>query len=449
MAVISAIFLVSFDKNNPVVLVSTPAKDTLQGAPIGVFSLRTIMSSNTDSATLNVCTRCISSKHFSEWIEANGEQGKCDFNASHGGSSKVIDIETLAVEIDRFFRENYQLGEEYPYWEGESDNPTYVQYGSPYDEILSNELESDREIVDAISKNLPDASPYDVMQGDSRFYDEALNYESKADAQKRLEWDERWYENRFDFRWYDFCWTVQYERRFFETKKLLDDLFGKPSEYDRGTVKPVNFLKSGTKVYRARLLDNILTRDLLDSNPAGELGAPPKEKTPPGRMNVEFIPAFYAAFCEETAVAEIRPGIGDQVAVGEFAVRKDLRVFDFTAFSRAQAQDLNEANKHTRYAFITQMQDEISKPISPFAKQREYIPTQIIAEYLREYFECDAVIYKSAMHEDDRADNRNIVFLNRGNPFVGDRPNCVLSYLRNEVMEIRNVVYTFGEWLPF
>jgi hypothetical protein len=55
------------------------------------------------------------------------------------------------------------------------------------------------------------------------------------------------------------------------------------------------------------------------------------------------------------------------------------------------------------------MQDEISKPISPFAMQREYIPTQIVAEYLREYFTCDAVIYKSSLHRDDKMDNRNIV----------------------------------------
>jgi hypothetical protein len=50
-------------------------------------------------------------------------------------------------------------------------------------------------------------------------------------------------------------------------------------------------------------------------------------------MNVEYIPVFYGAFSEETAVAEIRPGIGEEVAVGEFELRRELRVFDFTAFS--------------------------------------------------------------------------------------------------------------------
>lgn len=90
------------------------------------------------------------------------------------------------------------------------------------------------------------------------------------------------------------------------------------------------------------------------------------------------------------------------------------------------------------------MQDEISKPISPFAMQREYIATQIVAEYLREYFACDAVIYKSSMHRDDHMDNRNIVILNKGVDFVGTENEHVLSYSRHETDDILDVVYTLG-----
>ncbi len=100
-------------------------------------------------------------------------------------------------------------------------------------------------------------------------------------------------------------------------------------------------------------------------------------------MNVEYIPAFYAAFSEETAVAEIRPGIGEHVAVGEFVVQRELRVFDFTVFARAPREQWKEVYGHTRYDFIHQMEGEISKPVLPFDRQREYIPTQIAAEYVR------------------------------------------------------------------
>jgi hypothetical protein len=39
---------------------------------------------------------------------------------------------------------------------------------------------------------------------------------------------------------------------------------------------------------------------------------------------------FYATFARSTAVAELRPGIGDSIAIGRFTTRVPLKVFDFT-----------------------------------------------------------------------------------------------------------------------
>src|SRR6266403_5675311 len=83
-------------------------------------------------------------------------------------------------------------------------------------------------------------------------------------------------------------------------------------------------------------------------------------------------------------IAELRPGIGDMIAVGEFVTRVPLRVFDFTVFDR-RAEDRHRFFDHSRYDFITQMQAEISKPVRPHERQRKYIATQIVAEYLRSY----------------------------------------------------------------
>jgi hypothetical protein len=95
------------------------------------------------------------------------------------------------------------------------------------------------------------------------------------------------------------------------------------------------------------------------------------------------------------------------------------------------------------------MENEISKPISPFAKQREYIATQIVAEYLRHYFSCDAVIYKSSMHRDDKMDNRNIVILNRGMEFVGTGDESIVSYSHHRISDIVDVVYKIAPSIPF
>jgi hypothetical protein len=379
-------------------------------------------------------------RNFAKWIEENGSKGKCDFDKSHGRSNAVVTVEAFAEEVDRHFRDNYTRGEEYMDARAES----YDTYGEPYQDILGNELECDEQVFNAVIASLPDCSDRDIAQGDEPFYDECANYESIADAKKRsrLDEEEYWYENRFSFQWDDFCETVKFERRFFKTKELLDELFGKPEEYHEGAIKPIYDLKAGQKLFRARILDDDFTDDRLRKSPESELSAPPKTKARAGRMNVEYIPAFYGAFSQETAIAEIRPSIGNKIATGDFVLQKDIRVFDFTAFSKLDGDRWREAVAHTRYDFIKQMESEISKPILPFEKQREYIATQIAAEYLREYFGCDAVIYRSSMHKSNETDNRNIVIFYKGTEFVGQGTGSILSLSRHHVTEIADIVYT-------
>lgn len=405
------------------------------------------MTASIDSDEHHLCTECVGNHQFAKWIRDNGRTGECDFDESHGSSNPVVTVVVFAEEVDRYFRETYQRGEEYAYATAESDNPSYATYGEPYRNILEGELECEEAVLDAIIENLPDCSAYDLAQGDDPFYDDGATYESFAVAERRSRAaeEEYWYENRFALQWDDFCKVVQFRNRFFKSKELLDSLFGKPEEYQEGTIRPIYQLKAGRKLIRARVLDDSFTQERLSQNPKGELGAPPKEKARPGRMNVEYIPSFYAAFSEEAAIAEVRPSIEDQVAVGEFALQTNITVFDFTAFSRIEGENWREAVSHTRYDFIEQMEREISKPIFPFEKQREYIPTQIVAEYLHEYFGCNAVIYRSSMHRNIGSDNRNIVIFNNGTDFVGDGASHMLMLSQFRIVTIGDVVYKIEE----
>jgi hypothetical protein len=324
---------------------------------------------------------------------------------------------------------------------------SYNQRGSSLLDILSNDLLSDDDdVVQAIIENSPDVSDRDIAQGAEPFYADTAYYESIVNVAKRerADQEEYWYQNRFTYQWEDFCEKVQYERRFFKTKEPLDKLFGKPSEYEGGKRNPVYLLKAKQKVFRARILDGSFTEDVLRRNRARELGAPAKERTRAGRMNVEYIPAFYGAFSEQTAVAEMRPGIGVEIAIGEFALRRDLKVFDFTVFSRASDEVWLESYAHTRYDFITQMEEEISRRVLPYEKQRQYISTQIVAEYLKEYFGCDAVIYRSSVVTGHSVEKRNIVFLPRAESFI-DGHTAILKYERFAITEVRDVTYELME----
>lgn len=397
-----------------------------------------------------LCSKCIDTKLFKKWIQENRIQGKCDFDVSHMRSRTVFPINEFAIEVDKYFRETYQEGENIPsYCPEDEDRPHYEQLGDPYLKILEMSLGCDEEIALAIAEHLPDVSQRDIQQGAEPFYNSDINYEPIETAQKRRqeEQNDHWYEYRFTYQWQDFCKIVQYQTRFFNIKKPLDKLFGKPEEYEKGNIKPVYTLKVGQKIYRARQLTNNFTADRLEKKPHLELGAPPKEKTSAGRMNVEFIPVFYAAFSEDTALAEIRPNINDEVAIGEFTLQKEIKVFDFTVFDLKIGDEWNKAYEHTRYDFISQMQAEISKPIAPYEKQLEYIPTQIVAEYLKEVFGCEAIVYKSSTHKSDNKDNRNIVILNKPDVgFVGDASTCILSYSSHKVKTVSDVTYNVVEY---
>jgi hypothetical protein len=247
------------------------------------------------SEEMLLCSDCITASPFTDWIRQNGHRGQCDFG--HGARACTVTVEVFAIYFDEFFRDHYQRGEEEPYFIEESDNPSYRQRGSSLFEILSDELMAEGDVVQAIIENLPDASHREIQKGAERFYDDTASYESIADveASERADQEDYWYKNRFAYQWEEFCQKVQYERRFFRTKELLDKLFGKPSEYEGGKINPVHTYKAGQKIFRARILDGSFTDAVLELNPAKELGAPPKDRALAGRMNVEYIPAFYGA----------------------------------------------------------------------------------------------------------------------------------------------------------
>jgi hypothetical protein len=389
-----------------------------------------------------LCNECIGDGPLKDWLEVNGTGGVCDFNPGHD-SFQCVTVDEFAEEADRWFRDNYQPGADTMDIDPDPDRDgvIYGTEGEPYEDIFAAELDASEEVLQAVIEALPDASHREITKGAERFYTDATNFESieSARAREKADQDDYWFENRHALEWEDFCEKVQFSARFFGIKERLDELFGIPAEYGEGPVRPLYDLPIGQRIFRARLLNDDLTEEAINGDPATRLGAPPVNRTQSGRMNVDLIPAFYGAFSRETAIAELRPGIGDIIAVGQFATRKPLRVFDFTIFDR-RADDRTRFVSHSRYDFINQMQTEISKPIRPHERQREYISTQIVAEYLRTYFECDAVIYRSSMQHSEGGENRNIVVLHR-EAFVGTEDPNVLAYVSWSLKEVRDVQY--------
>jgi hypothetical protein len=71
-----------------------------------------------------------------------------------------------------------------------------------------------------------------------------------------------------------------------------------------------------------------------------------------------------------------------------------------------------------------------------------------VAEYLKSYFECDAVIYKSSMQRDNAEDNRNLVILHR-DKFVGTEDPSVVSYVDWSLQDVVDVRYSTVDGMLF
>lgn len=388
-----------------------------------------------------ICPLCLSGSLFADWLSGNGRAGTCDFANVHGKSDTVVTVAELAIEVDRWFRSTYTPGETYP----ESE-----QNGEQYKELIRYVLSDNEALVDDVCENLPDADGYDIRDGAEAFYDEFTNYESIKDVEsrEREEEFERWYEERYTFQWDQFCEHVKFASRFFSAKTLLDDLFGDPSEYRVGAIRPLYNLPAGYKIYRARQIGESLTYQQLQANSEKELGPPPRHRASAGRMNVEYIPAFYAAFNTETAIAELRPGIDDHIAVGVFELQEDTSVFDFTAFDKPYDDSKKGVMLHTRYDFLSQMQHAISRPVSNSVRQRDYIPTQIVAEYLRTFFGCAGIIYASAVTKEGGQGNKNIVIFSKEVDAAWTGSGAILQFRSFKDYYVEDVIYKARE-TPF
>lgn len=156
-------------------------------------------------------------------------------------------------------------------------------------------------------------------------------------------------------------------------------------------------IRKGEVFYRGRL--NYDSEKLLKRK--RDLGMPPSEKTPAGRVNPHGIPCLYLTKLEETVAYELRATYGDKVSIGKFIVQNDLRVIDFdNKFILTESVDSgNIEEKVKAFLFKKQVGIDLSRPMRRYDnKEIEYIPTQFVCEYIKT-MGADGIMFNSAVHQ--------------------------------------------------
>ena len=398
-----------------------------------------------NSEQIFICSECIGNDLIASFIkEQSGISDICSIEPSHSDNGCAIPYDELIEVINEQFRHYYSHGEEKICLLDDSDRMDREQMGENLINCLEELLICDYGLAKLFAEELQSAEYIDVSSGELPFYNDFYNYELKKDVIGRdsAEAAEYWYENRIHFKWNKFSKDVKYKNRFFNIKSQLDELFEYADSYHEGDRKPIYNIKTGTFIYRARKLDDGSCYEEIKDNPTDNLGPPPYQEAVSGRMNPQHIPVFYGAFSSNVAICELQPFIRERIALGKFSVTKEIKVFDFTVYDKIFD---DKYSKHpffqdTRYDVFSYMQHEISKPICAKDRSLEYLPTQIISEYIKEHFKVDAIIYFSSLvPEDSKFDRRNIAIFNQDKLEIESKDISL--------KEIRRIDYTIEDEL--
>lgn len=194
--------------------------------------------------------------------------------------------------------------------------------------------------------------------------------------------------------WDGFVDVIKHQRRYFflaGDRSIVDD--------DRDRVLPLALLRTlGEVVEEEGLIRSF--QDLriyrgrahrADQQPtsAAELGAPPSNRAlAANRMSPAGIAMFYGALDAETAIAETRgaePNPESAITVGCFRPLRPLRLLDLSHLPTVpSAFDRERASRRVELAFLQHFARDLRLPVQRDGSEHvEYVPTQVVCEYLR------------------------------------------------------------------
>lgn len=322
-----------------------------------------------------------------QWLRDRGHAGTCSFC---GKRRIACPLSQVARRIDAVIREYYRPAEDTAHVVEESDNPQYWADGSSADEIIQEIAGVEPEVADALEEYLSGSESRDVRDGNDAYY-----------GDRPLEFVAPYY-NEFIQVWEQFESRLKHDVRFFddEGKRSLDELFGDlPSIAGGKAIVTLEPAGESSSFYRARIAHHDSDAERFIHDPAREIGPPPAYLARAGRMNPVGIPAFYGAFSEEVAVAEVRPPVGARVAVGRFSLLRAVRLLDVSFLPFAYHEESLFSDEFDRLrqkvGFLEKFHRRISRPVLPSDEDLEYLPTQAVAAYLASVMGLDGAIYSS------------------------------------------------------
>ena len=352
-----------------------------------------------------VCCNCVGEDYLCDLIEERGVNYQCSYCNDTGAT---IFLEELADHVESAFEEHYSRTATEPdpleqMMIKECDS-NWEPAGEPTLDAISNAIEVDEAVAQDVQKILEEKH-HDfegAIIGEEGEFDSEVHYE------KIMPGDGRW-----QAKWNSFERTIKAEARFFNRvgAEQLSELFdnidgmrtnqGKPLIIDAGPNTDLHHL------YRARVFQDDEQLKAAMKRPDKELSSPPSRFASSGRMNADGISVFYGATSINTALTEVRPPVGSQVATARFEIIRQIRLLDLTLLQEVHETgsifDTDYADRLGRMMFLQKLTDRICRAVMPNDEKTEYLPTQAIADYLATAGKVplDGILFPSAQNTRD------------------------------------------------
>jgi hypothetical protein len=362
-----------------------------------------------------LCYQCVEDNYLSAEIKRNGRSNRCNYCK---GKRRSYTIEQLASRVEQAFEQHF---------ESTNDQPTEEQYWRQHADKESNywwyrEGESLPFLLEDVG-GIPNGAALDIQEVlEKRHYDfdtdfQEQPYSSEALYEMSGVSDQGWQND-----WNEFERIVKTESRFFSKKvyNYLSEIFNGIEKFTSYKGQPLVSTAGPeqklTRVFRARVFQDQAEMLSALKHPDQQLGTPPAKFARGGRMNAPGVAVFYGATSRELALAEVRPPVGSRSVIANFEIIRPLRLLDLTALRNARAEgsifDPNYAPLREKALFLNRLAERIALPIMPAQENSDYLPTQVIADFLSEAMDqpYDGIIFASTQ---SRAHGANVVLFHR------------------------------------
>jgi hypothetical protein len=328
-----------------------------------------------------ICSSCVEDVVIKAWI-AEGTESPCSFC---GKQSATRTIRELAGRVDDVIRQHYSYSDDAP---GPSESPAAV-----VGILLGSSPETSQRIASELEKL---DTPTEEVELDEEGFPPPpeMRYGNHVTLYPQMR----------SGSWAGFVKRVTHEARFFDsrTQSLLDDVFGFDVLANKAAVSTILPGVQSARIYRARQAEDKHVAEAFVRSAEQELSPPPSHKASAGRMNATGIRAFYGAFSEAVCVAEMRPHKGGLIVVGAFEVVRPMKLLDLPNIAgRYWPGSLFGNDKEwvrERAGFLEKFGMLASRPVQPHESILRYLPTQAVAEYIRNVLKLDGMVYRSAVY---------------------------------------------------